>query len=125
HAADSNGWEQIADKDGVKVYRRSVPGSRLKSMRGVGIVDAPVRLVALVLLDDPRATEWVDSLAESRVVRVLSPYEYIEYNHVAMPAIVRDREFITRVSLSVSRADATAYIRSVPADDPSIAHTKI
>jgi hypothetical protein len=124
-AADSDGWEQIADKEGVKVYRRSVPGSRLKSMRGIGIVDAPVRIVALVLLDDPRAPEWVDSLAESRVVRVLSPYEYVEYNHVAMPAIVRDREFITRVSLAVSRADATAYIRSVPTDDPSIAHTKI
>jgi hypothetical protein len=124
-AGDNGDWEQIADKDGVKVYRRSVAGSRLKSMRGVGIVDAPVRIVALVLLDDPRAHEWVDSLAESRVVRVLTPYEYIEYNHIAMPAFIRDREFITRVSLAVSRADATAYIRSVPADDASIAHTKI
>jgi hypothetical protein len=124
-AGDNGDWEQIADKDGVKVYRRSVAGSRLKSMRGVGIVDAPVRIVALVLLDDPRAHEWVDSLAESRVVRVLSPYEYIEYNHIAMPAFIRDREFITRVSLAVSRADATAYIRSVPADDASITHTKI
>ncbi len=124
-AGGGSDWEQIADKDGVKVYRRSVEGSRLKSMRGVGVVDAPVRTVALVLLDDPRAHEWVDSLAESRVVRVLSPYEYIEYNHVAMPAFVRDREFITRVSLAASRADATAYIRSQPADDPSIAHTKI
>lgn len=124
-AADRDGWEQIADKDGVKVYRKSVAGSRLKSMRGIGIVDAPVRIVALVLLDDPRAHEWVDSLAESRVVRVLSPHEYIEYNHVAMPAFIRDREFITRVSLAASPADATAFIRSVPADDPSIAHTKI
>jgi START domain-containing protein len=125
HAAESDGWEQIADKEGIKVYRRSVAGSRLKSMRGVGIVDAPVRLVALVLLDDPRAHEWVDSLAESRVVRTLSPYEYVEYNHVAMPAFVRDREFVTRVSLALSRPLATAYIRSVPSDDESIKHTKI
>jgi hypothetical protein len=124
-AADSDGWEQIADKEGVKVYRRSIAGSRFKSMRGIGIVDAPVRLVALVLLDDPRAHEWVDSLAESRVVRLISPYEYIEYNHIAMPAFFRDREFITRVSLVASRIDSTAYIRSVPADEGSIAHTKI
>ncbi|MGZ3429739.1 MAG: hypothetical protein ACXVCV_23975, partial [Polyangia bacterium] len=59
------------------------------------------------------------------VVRVLSPHEYIEYNHIAMPAFIRDREFITRVSLAASRTDATAYIRSVPADDDAIAHTKI
>lgn len=123
-AANRDDWEQIADKEGVKVYRKSVPGSRLKSVRGIGIVDAPVRIVALVLLDDPRAPEWVDSLAESRVVRVLSPYEYIEYNRVSMPAFVRDREFVTRVSLALSRADATAYIRSVPADDGSVAPTK-
>jgi hypothetical protein len=124
-AADRDGWEQIADKDGVTVYRRSVAGSRFKSMRGIGVVDAPVRIVALVLLDDARAREWVDSLAESRVVRMLSPHEYIEYNHVAMPAFIADREFVTRVSLAASPAEATAYIRSVPADDESIKRTKI
>ena len=58
-------------------------------------------------------------------MRLISPYEYIEYNHIAMPAFVRDREFITRVSLVASRIDSTAYIRSVPADEGSIAHTKI
>src|SRR3954470_18124850 len=86
----ADGWEQIADKDGVKVYRKSVAGSPLKSMKGIGVVDAPVATVALVLLDDDHAPEWVDSLAESRVVRMINPHEYIEYNHVAMPLIVRD-----------------------------------
>jgi hypothetical protein len=124
-AVDTGGWEQIADKDGVKVYRRSVPGSRLKSMRGIGVVQAPPATVALVLLDDDHATEWVDSLAESRVVRTLGPRDYIEYNHVAMPAFVRDREFITHVSMSVDPVKSVAYIRSQPADDASIAHSKI
>jgi hypothetical protein len=115
-----DGWEQIADKDGVQVYRRSIPGSPLKSMKGVGVVDAPVATVALVLLDDDRAPEWVDSLAESRVVRLLSPHEYIEYNHVAMPAICRDREFVTRVQLSSDAAKRVGIIKSAPGDDPSI-----
>ncbi|HEX4459652.1 MAG TPA: START domain-containing protein [Polyangia bacterium] len=119
-----DGWEQIADKDGVKVFRKSVAGSPLKSMKGVGIVDVPVATVALVLLDDPRAHEWVDSLAESRVVRMVNPHEYIEYNHIAMPAICRDREFVTRVTLESRPAEKVAIIRSAPADDPSIAHNK-
>ena len=101
-----DGWEQIADKQGVKVYRRSTEGSPLKSMKGVGVVDAPVATVALVLLDDDRSPEWVDSLAECRVVRMVSPHEYLEYNHVAMPAICRDREFVTRVQLESRPADA-------------------
>jgi hypothetical protein len=122
---DADGWEQIADKENVQVYRRSVPGSKLKSMRGVGLVGAPVATVALVLLDDDRAPEWVDSLAESRVVRVSSPYEYIEYNHVAMPPLIRDREFVTRVLLNKNPAEKTAIIDSSPIEDPAIKHTKI
>jgi START domain len=117
----ADGWEQIADKEGVRVYRRSVAGSPLKSMKGVGVVDAPVATVALVLLDDNRAAEWVDSLAESRVVRTVSPHEYIEYNHVKMPWPVRDREFVTHVQLSVDPATRTAYIKSAPASNGEVA----
>jgi hypothetical protein len=116
----ADGWEQIADKEGVQVYRKSVPGSPLKSMKGVGVVDAPVATVALVLLDDARAPEWVDSLAESRVVRTMSAHEYIEYNHIDMPAICRDREFVTRVMLSSDPARKVGIIRSEPGSDPSI-----
>jgi hypothetical protein len=117
-----DGWEQIADKDGVKVFRRSVPGSPLKSMRGIGTVNAPPATVALVLLDDDRAPQWVDSLAESKVVKVNSPYDYIEYNHIAMPAFIRDREFVTHVTMSVQRDIATAFIKSEPGDDNAVAH---
>jgi hypothetical protein len=116
-----DGWEQIADKEGVKVFRRSRPGSPIKSMKGIGIVDAPLATVALVLLDDARAPEWVDSLAESRVVRVISPHEYIEYNHVAMPSICRDREFVTRVQMWSNATHQVAYIKSEPGDDASVA----
>jgi hypothetical protein len=119
-----DGWEQISDKEGVMVFRRNVPGSPLKSMKGVGVVNAPVAKVALVLLDDARAPEWVDSLAEARVVRTLSPYDYIEYNHIAMPPLIRDREFITHVIMSIDRATRAVIMRSDTADDPSIPKNK-
>jgi hypothetical protein len=116
---DKDGWEQISDKDDVRVFRRSVAGSPLKSMKGIGTVDAPPAIVALVLLDDDRAPEWVDSLAESKVVKVSSPYDYIEYNHIAMPAFIRDREFVTHVTMSANKDRQAAYIQSQPADDAS------
>jgi len=62
----------------------------------------------------------VDSLAEARVVRQIGPAEYIEYNHVSMPLVVSDREFVTRVTLSVDREKRTVVIRSVPADDTEV-----
>ena len=118
-------WEKVGDEAGVEVYRREVPGSAFLAVKGTGFVDAPVKTVALVLLDDARAPEWVDSLAEARVVRMISPAEYIEYNHASMPLVVSDREFVDDVSMSADLAAKTLLIRSVPADDASIPHTRI
>ena len=67
-----------------------------------------------MLLDDARAAEWVDSLDAAMVVNVVSLKEYIEYNHVAMPWPVSDREFLTRVSLEHDGATGVSTIRSEP-----------
>lgn len=113
------GWEKVGDESGVAVFRREVPGSKFLAVKGTGVVEAPPRTVALVLLDDDRAPEWVDSLAEARVVRVVSDVEYIEYNRAAMPLIVSDRDFVNSVSMSVDTAARTVLIRSVPVVDPA------
>lgn len=113
-------WEKVGDESGVEVWRRAVPGSAFLAVKGTGFVDAPVRTVALVLLDDDRAPEWVDSLAEARVVRVVSPTEYIEYNHASMPLIVSDREFVDDVSMAADAAAKTVLIRSVPVEDTAV-----
>ncbi len=113
-------WQHTGDVDGVSLYSRDTPGSPFHSMKGSGIVDAPARMVAQVLLDDVHASDWVDSLAEARVVRVLAPDEYIEYNHVSMPPLVRDREFVTDVRMGVDPAAQNVVIESRPAEDPSL-----
>lgn len=116
--AAAGGWEQVAEVDGVKVFRQDTPGSPFHAMRGSGIVDVPAQLVAQVLLDDVRAHEWVDSLAEARVVRVLAADEYIEYNHVSMPPFVKDRDFITNVRMGVDAEAKVVLIESQPSDEP-------
>lgn len=108
------GWEKIGDTDGVTVFKREVPGSPFHGIRGSGLVQAPPWKVALVLLDDARAPEWVDSLDAAMVVNVVSPVEYIEYNHVSMPWPVSDREFLTRVTLEHDAASGVSTIRSEP-----------
>lgn len=113
----------MQNTDGVTVYSRSLKDRAIKSVKGTGIVDAPVMKVALVLLDDDRAPESVDSLAEARVVRRVSPTEYIEYNHVKMPLIVSDREFVTNVTMSVDREKRTVLMRSVPSAESEVKKT--
>lgn len=116
-------WEQLSQAEGVTVFRRKIPGNPYVSMKGIGVIDAPLHKVATVLLDDARLPEWVDDI-EAKVVRVISENEYIEYNHVKMPPLVTDREFVTDVSLAIDPQAKMVVIISEPADDPSLPKTK-
>ncbi|MBL9039298.1 MAG: hypothetical protein JNG84_12340 [Archangium sp.] len=111
-------WEESTTADDVTVFRRATPGSPIKSVKGTGVVDAPPQRVALVLVDDDRAPEWVDSLAEAKVLEQLSPTEYLEYNHASMPLIVSDRDFVTRVTMSVDSSTGVVTMVSRPAETP-------
>jgi hypothetical protein len=94
-------WTRVDVADGIEISRRTVAGTGLVAMRGIGTIEAPVWKVASILLDPARAPEWVDSLRESRVVQRLGPTAYVEYNHFSMPFLVKDREFVSEVQIDV------------------------
>ena len=115
HADD---WTLVSKDHGIEVYRREVPGSAVIALKGEGIVDAPVWKVASVLLDTKRAPEWVDSLKSSEVVRRLTPTSYVEYNHLGLPILIKDRDFVSEVQIEVSAADRSVTLVYKPTDDP-------
>ena len=84
-AAQADDWKTVTSEHGVEISKRTVPGSDVVAMKGVGTIDAPLWKIASILLDTRRAPEWADSLKESRVLRRLGPTSYIEYNHIRLP----------------------------------------
>jgi hypothetical protein len=113
-------WILIGNDHGVSIFRRDVPGSGIVAVKGEGAVDAPVWKVASVLLDTRRAAEWVDSLKESRVVRQLGPDRYIEYNHLHLPLIFKDREFVSEVRIDVAPSDRSVTLAYTPAETSEV-----
>ena len=111
-------WEKLHETDGITVYRSRVPGSPVVAFKGDGRVDVPLLKVAHVIIDPARGTEWVDSLAESRVVRAISDLEFIEYDRFAMPLFVKDRDFVSHVTVTADPAGADVEIRFVSEADP-------
>jgi hypothetical protein len=103
-ASSEPGWEKIKDADGVVAYARNVPGSSVLAFKGEGLVDAPPVTVAWAFLDTERAPEWIADLVSSSVVRWLSPNQYIEYNHLHTPFVMKDRDFVSTVTLTMDRA---------------------
>jgi START domain len=112
----ADGWALVSNEHAIAIYRRDVPGSHIVALKGEGTIDAPVWKVASVLLDTQRAPEWVDSLKESRVVKRLGDDEYIEFNHLHLPLILKDREFVSDVRIDVDARDHSVTLAYRPAD---------
>jgi hypothetical protein len=97
-------WEQFDEDEGIAVFRREVAGSPIIALRGEGIVDAPILRVTSVLIDTSRSTEWIDRLAEVKVVRKLSDNEYVHWTHINTPIVLKDRDFVYAIKLELDPA---------------------
>jgi hypothetical protein len=111
-------WEKTDESDGLAVFRREVPGSSLVEFRGAAIIDASLPKVVGVLLDSRRAIEWVSDLEETRVLRwIKAPFDYIEYDHIGTPFILKDRDFVSRVLVTPDPEKTLVRLDYLPAGD--------
>jgi short-subunit dehydrogenase len=122
-ASATAGWEKIRTEDGILVSKKEVPGSPFVAFRGEGDVNAPMLLVGSVLVDIARDHEWVDSVAEARVLRRVSLTEYVTYSHVKTPITMSDRDFVMDVTLSVDAPTRSLVVRMHSVEDPSAPKT--
>jgi START domain len=96
-------WQQPSRTDGILLYWSKVSNTDIVAFKGEGIVDAPIDKVATIIVDTSRGTEWIDGLVESRVLKSVSPTEFIEYDHQGIPfpfdQLISDRDFVSQVSV--------------------------
>jgi hypothetical protein len=116
-------WEKIGDDDGIAVYRREVPGSPIVAFKGEGIVSASILRVSSVIVDSSRATEWIDSLKEARILRQISETETIHYDHVGTPIVMKDRDFVSDCKLEFDPAQKTVSLKIHSVSDASAPKT--
>jgi hypothetical protein len=116
-------WEKIGEEDGIVTYRREIPASPVVAIKGEGMVEASILRVASVLLDTRRLHEWTDSLKEAHRIRTVSKTEYVEYDHITTPFILKDRDFVvdTKIEMDASQKKITLRMHSVsdPAAPPT------
>jgi len=111
-------WEKIGDSDGIAVFRREVPGSPLIAFKGEGYVDASIVRVASVIVDSARATEWVDSLTESKIIRQVSEIETVHYDHIGTPFVLKDRDFVSNCKLEFDPSHKNITLKIHAVSDP-------
>lgn len=102
--AKAPAWELFDEEDGVRCFRRDVPGSDVVALRGEGFIAAPITRVASVLADRKRSTEWIDRLVKTKVIRELSETEAINWNHIKTPTPLKDRDFVFKTRITTDPA---------------------
>lgn len=108
------GWEKIGEEDGIKVYRKDMPGTSLHAFRGTAVIHAPMEKLMWLLGDNDHRTDWVDRLKKSVVLERENDYDYIIYQHFGSPPIVSDRDFVYRArAYSKKNGNAVLEIESV------------
>jgi len=112
-------WKPVRNDPDLAVYERDVPGSDIVAFKFDGALDAPLDRVAALILDYDRAPDWVDHLEEERVLRQVSPGEFIEYTHIGTPFVMKDRDFVIRVRVRLDRPERRLVITNQSTEDPA------
>jgi hypothetical protein len=117
YAEEAQGeWEQIIDEDGVRVWKREVPGSAIVEFKSRARIEAPIIQLAAVLRNTGREKEWMESCVDSRVVQWLSSVDAIIYNRTASPVFfVSDRDLVVRAKTSINAEKRSVRIDFVNA----------
>lgn len=117
-------WKQTDHTDdGITVYKKDVSGSDVVAFRGHGIVDAAISLVTTIVFDTARGTEWIEDLKESRILRWLDPFQFIEYDHIGTPFVMKDRDFVTHVTMAPDPSNRKILLSYQSVDDSSSPNT--
>jgi hypothetical protein len=118
-------WSVVENTaDGIQIMRREAGDTSLVAFRGIGVIEAPLPLVASIIFDTDRRLEWIAGLSESKILRWRSKDTYIEYDHIDMPIFIRDRDFVSKVTMTFDPSKREMTFHYQATIDPSAPHTR-
>jgi len=124
HVGHADEWQSALNtSDGIQIFNKESSASGLIEFRGLGVIEAPLPLVATVIFDTEKRTEWIKGLIESRIIRWGGKDEFIEYDHIDMPIFFTDRDFVSKVTISFDHTGNTLVFHYQPSDDPAAPRT--
>jgi len=92
-------WELIREEAAIQVFARAVHGSKIKELKGITQVQAPLAGVVTLLQDAEANIEWVYHSGGVKVLRQVSEREAYVYAITEAPWPIYDRDAVIRFSL--------------------------
>ena len=88
----NNGWQLAKKKQGVQVFLKSMPGTKLKASKGIVRIKSSVDEALALLQDFDNLKNWLFSCSESKLIKQVSETEHYVYTVIDAPWPVSDRD---------------------------------
>lgn len=117
-AQQENTWEQINEKDEIKVYTRQEEGNKLKSMKMTCLIEGnSLSSFVAVFQDMASYPDWVYSSEEPNLLEEISSQEVYYYVRSEFPWPFSDRDFVVHNKVWQDSETNTFYSKSVALND--------
>jgi len=93
-------WKFLTARSGIRVYTKTVSGSKIKALRIECGVSASASEVVALLMDIPAAVRWVSHTKSCVLIRKVSPSELYYYTEVSLPWPLENRDFSAHIKVS-------------------------
>src|SRR5579872_6968179 len=99
-ASAQSEWKLRTEKDGIKIYSRQMPDSKVKAIKVETMLSATASQVVAVVMDVNASTEWVYHVKQSAIIKQVSPGELYYYAEVSLPWPAANRDFVAHLTVS-------------------------
>lgn len=115
-------WKQMKEDDGIKVFKKDIPNSKIVAFKGEAIINASAGKIVHVLKDNSHRKEWVDRLVHTTVLEKTHENESIMYQEFNAPWPVSNRDFVYKATMTRNKDGViTLHMNSV--DHPNAPKT--
>lgn len=105
-----NSWQLVRDKAGIQIFTRNVPGSVLKSFKGVMSIPASLSATVATIDDTSVYSQLFLNAKSSRVLKKVSDLESYKYIVTKLPWPAKSRDSIVHSILKQDKKSKVVQI---------------
>ncbi len=113
-------WEFLKETDGIRVYRRDVPGMDFDAFQGKAIVHARIEVIGMVLRDVLAYPEWMPNCKETQLIETFDKQNVIIHQVNKTPWPLKNRDSVVKANTTITWRNGVFTVDLQAIDDPRV-----
>jgi len=117
---DTGKWKLIEVANGISTYEKITNGGEIVAFRGEILIQAPLKKVATILVNQSLQKYWVDAYVEGKNVSEKNEFEYVQYSQTKVPWPFQNRDFVFNAHAKIDTDPNTMLLVMNSVEDPAM-----